>query len=136
MTDFGRDANGLGGIGVDGDPKGARLSEDFAVALAKHLDETFGISLCEALACERPVVATDFGGFREVVRHGETGLLVPPQDPVALADAIDTLLADPARRHTLALAGRQDVVARFSWPAVVDRVLAAYMVAMDYERAR
>jgi glycosyltransferase involved in cell wall biosynthesis len=94
------------------------------------VNETFGISLCEALACERPVVASDFGGFREVVRHGETGLLVPPQDPAALADAIDTLLADPTRRRVLALAGREDVVARFSWPAVVERVLAAYVEAM------
>jgi glycosyltransferase involved in cell wall biosynthesis len=98
------------------------------------VNETFGISLCEALACERPVIASDFGGFREVVRHDETGLLVPPQDPSALADAVDALLADPARRRTLALAGRQDVVARFSWPAVVERVLAAYTVAMDGDR--
>jgi glycosyltransferase involved in cell wall biosynthesis len=97
------------------------------------VNETFGISLCEALACERPVVASDFGGFREVVRHGETGLLVPPQDPAALAGAIDALLADPARRRTLALAGRQDVVARFSWSAVVERVIAAYSAALDGE---
>jgi glycosyltransferase involved in cell wall biosynthesis len=97
---------------------------------SSFVNETFGIGLCEALACERPVVASDFGGFREVVRHGETGLLVPPQDPAALAEAIDALLADPARRRDLAVAGRQDVVGRFSWPAVVERVLAAYMEAV------
>jgi glycosyltransferase involved in cell wall biosynthesis len=97
------------------------------------VNETFGISLCEALACERPVVASDFGGFREVVRHGETGILVPPQDPAALATAIDGLLADPARRRALASAGRQDTVTRFSWPAVVERVLAAYTAALNDE---
>src|SRR3712207_3058174 len=97
------------------------------------VNETFGISLCEALACERPVIASDFGGFREVVRHGETGLLVPPEDSSALAAAIDSLLADPARRHALARAGRQDVVARFSWPAVVERVIAAYTAALNDE---
>jgi len=90
------------------------------------VNETFGITLCEALACERAVIASDFGGFREVVRHGETGLLVPPQDPAALAAAIDTLLGDDERRVAFGRAGRADVAARFSWPAVVGRVLAAY----------
>lgn len=94
------------------------------------VNETFGITLCEALACERPVIASDFGGFREVVRDGETGLLVPPQDAVALAAAIDALLADPARRASYGAAGRRDVAARFSWPAVVGRVLVAYAAAM------
>ena len=94
------------------------------------VNETFGITLCEALACERPVIASDFGGFREVVRGGETGLLVPPQDAVALAAAIDALLADPARRAAYGVAGRRDVATRFSWPAVLGRVLAAYDEAM------
>ena len=93
------------------------------------VNETFGITLCEALACERAVVASDFGGFREVVRHGETGLLVPPQDPAALAAAIDSLLADPDRRAAFGAAGRRDVAARFSWPVVVERVLAVYVEA-------
>ena len=97
---------------------------------SSFVNETFGISLCEALACERPVVASDFGGFREVVRDGETGLLVPPQDPAALAVALDALLVDPARRRALALAGRRDVIARFSWPVVVSHVLAAYQEAL------
>ncbi len=90
------------------------------------VNETFGITLCEALACERAVIASDFGGFREVVRHEATGLLVPPQDPAALAAAIDRLLADPQQRAAFGVAGRQDVEARFSWPKVVERVLAAY----------
>lgn len=94
------------------------------------VNETFGITLCEALACERAVIATDFGGFREVVRHEETGLLVPPQEPAALAAAIDSLLADPARRAAFGAAGRHDIAARFSWPRVVGRVLAAYSEAM------
>jgi glycosyltransferase involved in cell wall biosynthesis len=94
------------------------------------VNETFGMSLCEALASERPVVASDFGGFREVVRAGETGLLVPPRDPAALAGAIDALLADPARRRALGAAGRQDMAARFSWDAVTGRVLDAYGEAL------
>lgn len=94
------------------------------------LNETFGITLCEALASERAVIATDFGGFREVIRHGKTGLLVPPRSPRALARAIDELLANPAKRVELGQAGRRDVAARFSWSAVVQRVLAAYEVAL------
>jgi glycosyltransferase involved in cell wall biosynthesis len=65
------------------------------------------------------------------VRQGETGLLVPPQQPTALAAAIDTLLADPARRAAFGSAGRRDVAARFSWDAVVGRVLAAYDEALS-----
>lgn len=94
------------------------------------VNETFGIALCEALATERAVIASDFGGFREIVKHEETGLLVPAQDPRALATAIDELLRDPLKRATLGEAGRRDVAARFSWPAVVRRVLAAYEVAL------
>ncbi|HEY8598105.1 MAG TPA: glycosyltransferase family 4 protein [Thermomicrobiales bacterium] len=94
------------------------------------VNETFGITLCEALACERAVIASDFGGFREVLRHGETGLLVPPQDSAALASAIDSLLADDERRANFGVAGRADVAARFSWPAVVGRVLDAYEEAL------
>lgn len=111
-----------------------RMPELFALADivlgTSFVNETFGITLCEALAAERAVVASDFGGFREVVKHGETGLLVAPQDPRALAVAIDELLRDPLKRATLGEAGRRDVAARFSWPAVVERVLAAYEVAL------
>lgn len=95
------------------------------------VNETFGISLCEALAAQRPVIASDFGGFREIIRPGETGLLVPPQDPRALAAAIATLLRKPALRARLGQAGRRDIADRFAWPAVVQRVLAAYQAALS-----
>ena len=94
------------------------------------LSEGLAISILEAMAAGLPVVATDVGGNGEVVRHGETGLLVPPQDPVALAGTVDALLADPDRRRAYGAAGRRDVAARFSWPAVVERVLAAYEDAL------
>lgn len=111
-----------------------RMPELFALADivlgTSFVNETFGITLCEALAAQRAVIASDFGGFREVVKHRETGLLVPPQDPRALATAIDELLRDPLKRAKFGEAGRRDVAARFSWPAVVQRVLAAYQVAL------
>lgn len=89
-------------------------------------NETFGMALAEASACARPVVATRFGGFPEVVREGETGLLVPPRDPQALAAALRTLLDDPERRRIMGEAGRAHVVAHFAWPVVTDHVLRLY----------
>ncbi len=59
------------------------------------------MSLLEAAACGRPLIATDVPGCREIARHGVNGLLVPPDDPAALADAIETLAND--RGHAAAL---------------------------------
>jgi len=95
-------------------------------------NETFGMALAEASACERALIATDFGGFREVVRHDETGLLVPPRDPAALAAACDTLLADPARRKAMGEAGRRFVSAHFAWPIVAGRVRAVYASVLGH----
>ncbi|HEX6290399.1 MAG TPA: glycosyltransferase family 4 protein [Herpetosiphonaceae bacterium] len=88
--------------------------------------ETFGMALCEALACERPVIASDWAGYREVVIDRQTGLIVPAQDPPALAAAIERLLCDRAEARRLAANGRQHVHAAFTWEAVTDRVEAVY----------
>lgn len=88
--------------------------------------ETFGMALCEALGCARPVIASDWDGFREVVVDGTSGLVVPAQHPPALAAAIERLLTDPALAQRLAQQGRQHVHTLFTWQAVTDRVEAAY----------
>ncbi|MBI4241963.1 MAG: glycosyltransferase [Candidatus Rokubacteria bacterium] len=75
--------------------------------VSSALWEGLPLAILEAMALGTPVVATDVGGVREVVRPGETGSLVPAADPVRLADAISELLADPARRRAYAAAGRQ-----------------------------
>ena len=93
---------------------------------ASFASETFGMVLCEALGCARPVIASDWAGFREVVIDGVTGLVVPAQDPPALARAIECMLHDPAMARTLAEAGREHVTRLFTWPAVADRVEAVY----------
>lgn len=88
--------------------------------------EPFGRVLLEAMAAGRPVVATRGGGVPEVVVHGETGLLVPPGRPDALAEAIGELLSDPARAEAMGEAGRRRVAERFSLQATVAGVESAY----------
>jgi len=75
----------------------------------------------EAMAVGLPVVATGVGGLPEVVKHGETGWLVAPKDAVALAEAMDHLLADDAMRSTFGQAGRRRAESRFSVAAMVQQ---------------
>jgi len=83
-------------------------------------------SLLEAAACGRALVATDVPGCREVVVHGETGLLVPPRDPRALADALQRLAEDAALRRRLGAAARERAVRCFSEQQVVRATLDLY----------
>ncbi|WP_448625440.1 glycosyltransferase family 4 protein [Geodermatophilus sp. URMC 64] len=87
------------------------------VVLVPSLIEPFGLVAAEALLLGRPVVASRVGGLPEIIRDGETGLLVDPDDPRALADAIIRLLSDPALAAELGRAGRADAQARFSMAA-------------------
>ena len=86
--------------------------------------EGFGLVLIEAMAAGVPVVATDAPGIRDVVRNGQTGLLVPIGAPDRLASAIARLLNDPTLRKRFADAARSDVVNRFSWDSVLPRYIA------------
>jgi glycosyltransferase involved in cell wall biosynthesis len=83
----------------------------------------------EAMMVERPVVASDVGGLRDLVEPGVTGLRVPPRDPGALAMAIDSLLDDPQRRAQMGRAGRKSA-AQFSASAVTPRLLELFDGAM------
>jgi glycosyltransferase involved in cell wall biosynthesis len=90
---------------------------DADVVLVPSRVEPFGLVAVEALLLGRAVVAAKVGGLREIVRDGETGLLVEPGDPRALADAIIRLLSDPAGADALGAAGQADARARFSMEA-------------------
>jgi glycosyltransferase involved in cell wall biosynthesis len=83
-------------------------------------------SIREALACERPVIATSVEGMPELVVDGETGLLVPPRAPAALAEAIVRMLADPTAAQAMARAGRKRVEAHFSLRAKLDATETLY----------
>jgi starch synthase len=88
--------------------------------------EAFGLVLAEAMACAKPCVATRVGGVPEVVEDGETGLLVPPRDPAALAGALGRVLGDPEEAGRMGRAGRIRAGERFALGPVVDRIEAAY----------
>jgi glycosyltransferase involved in cell wall biosynthesis len=93
-------------------------------------------SLLEAAACARPIVATDVPGCREVVRPGETGILVRPHDINALADAIATLAGDPVLRRAMGRAGRELIEREFAEGLVARQTLALYSAALAERAAR
>jgi len=98
-----------------------------AVAFAcPSLYEPLGIVNLEAMACETAVVASRVGGIPEVVADGETGLLVPPDDPASLAEALNALVRDPGRAAAMGRAGRERAVGEFSWDAVAAQTAALY----------
>ena len=88
--------------------------------------EPLGIVNLEAMACGTAVVGSAVGGIPEVVDDGVTGLLVPPDDPAALADALNALLRDPDRARAYGDAGRARAVGEFSWSAIATETVALY----------
>lgn len=108
------------------------LTADLDIAVLPSLREAQGISILEAMARRKPVVASAVGGIPEVVADGVSGLLVPPADPPALATAIARLAASPSLRARMGDAGYRIVADRFSMEAHVRHVEALY----DEELAR
>jgi glycosyltransferase involved in cell wall biosynthesis len=86
-------------------------------------------ALLEAMACGRPCIATDVAGCREAVRAGDNGLLVPPKDSVALAQAITRLIHDPALRQSMGRCGRERALTEFSQEKVIEATQEIYKSA-------
>jgi L-malate glycosyltransferase len=95
--------------------------------------EPFGMTALEAMACARPVVATETGGLAYLVPD-EGGRKVPPGDAATLADALHEVLADAELRQAMGVHNRRVVEARYAWPRVVDRLEEAYGEAMRAPR--
>lgn len=89
-------------------------------------EEPFGLTAAESLAAGTPVVAANVGGLPEIVRHGETGLLVPARSPRRLASAICELLESVQMRRDFGAQGRADIAVRFSPERYVDRLAQVY----------
>ncbi|UCH88825.1 MAG: glycosyltransferase family 4 protein [Thermoplasmata archaeon] len=89
--------------------------------------EAFGIVLLEAMACEKPCVATRVGGVPEALgKEGKTGLLVEYGDSEGLAEAINDLLSNPFKRRQFGKAGRKHVKEKFTWPSIVTEIEKVY----------
>ena len=99
---------------------------DAGVALSHGLTESFGRSTLEAAACGRPVVVTRNGGLVDLVEEGRSGHVVAPGDPAAVAGALESLVADPARARSFGERGRERAVERFSMRATA----AGYATAL------
>jgi glycosyltransferase involved in cell wall biosynthesis len=99
----------------------------FDVFVLSSHDEGMSNAILEAMAMEKPVVATDVGGTGEVIRHGQSGLLVPPKDSHALAVAISEVLAQPARAREMGRLGRRIVEDGFSAHAMVRQMEQVYL---------
>jgi glycosyltransferase involved in cell wall biosynthesis len=110
----------------------ARNYAQAQVAVVPSLYEGFSLPAIEAMACGVSLVATTGGALPEVVgTDGVTGLLVPPDDPGALAGAIGRLLDDEDLRRRLGSAGRERVLGRFTWQVTAAGTAAEYRALMD-----
>jgi glycosyltransferase involved in cell wall biosynthesis len=107
-------------------PDAGALLDQLDVFVLPSWIEGLPVTVLEAMAHAKPVVATPVGGTAELVADGETGLLVPPRDPARLAEAISKLVADPELRGRLGRAGRERVEREFSESAMTRRVLEVY----------
>jgi len=107
------------------------MSESHIVCLPSYYGEGIPKSLIEAAAAGRPIVTTDMPGCREIVQPEDNGILVPPKDSLALANALTRLINDPVLRRQMGDRGRIRAETEFSLELVVDHTLALYAEALS-----
>jgi alpha-maltose-1-phosphate synthase len=113
-----------------------QLYSHAAVFCCPSVYEPFGLINLEAMACETPVVASGVGGILEVVEDGKTGLLVPPAQPAALAEALTRVLGNPDLARDMGKAGRRRVEEKFAWASVAERTEQVYADAIaEFKRS-
>ena len=127
-----RDVAALGRVDLQGKMK--EMAEAEVLAVPSLRGESFGIVLVEGMAAGVPVVASDIPAYRAVLDDGKLGRLVPPGDPVALANNLLAVLRDADLRRDLA-ARAYTGVEMFAWPRVATDIMAAYRDAMEESSA-
>jgi glycosyltransferase involved in cell wall biosynthesis len=120
-----------GHVGAESREQLAQLYRRASIFVLPSHHEGMPTVLLEAMASGAPVISTAVGGAREVVVHGENGLLVPAHAPAVLADALLSLLTEPALRNRLGQNAYCTVAEKFSWQAICRRYLACYEQALD-----
>jgi glycogen(starch) synthase len=133
-------ARGLAGrvhlLGITDRPTTVALVRGAAVVACPSRFEGSPLACIEALAAGRPVVAARVNGISELVREGETGFLVPPDDPTALAAALERVLDLPEEALCLAARGRAEVEAKHRWPTVAHQYLTLCAEAAGMARTK
>ncbi len=120
------DSRGVRVLGkVDDETKWRELERADVLCAPSLGGESFGMVLTEAFAAGTPVIASNIAGYRDVVRDGVDGLLVPPGDAKAMAEALRELYCETEIRQQMAVAAAHSA-GRFAWPRVAEQVLAAY----------
>ncbi len=107
-------------------PDAGRYLKGLDLFVLPSVKEGLPYAVMEAMTAGLPVIASAIGGVPDLIRHGETGLLVPPQDPAALARAIADLALNPAKRRALAFAARARAREHFPIEPMVERTRAVY----------
>ncbi|HWB65841.1 MAG TPA: glycosyltransferase family 4 protein [Mycobacteriales bacterium] len=126
LGDAVRFVSGLSNDGI------AELLASAEIAVVPSLYEGFSIPAVEAMACATPLIATTGGALPEVVgTDGSTAVLVKPGDPADLADALDALLDDDARRASIGAAGRRRIETSYTWRAVAESMVEVYRGAIE-----
>lgn len=99
---------------------------DIVVIPSRVNSESFGVAAVEASACAKPVVASNTGGLKEVIRDGINGLLAEPENPEDLAQKIQVLVDDPDLRSRLGKKGREKVIENYDWNKCLEIQIDAY----------
>jgi glycosyltransferase involved in cell wall biosynthesis len=105
----------------DTDPRPETIFAGIDIYVCASDTEGFSNVLLEALACGKPVIATNVGGNPEIITHGENGFLVPARSPASLATAAEVLICDPNLRKAMGARGRKLVEQKFSLAGMVSR---------------
>jgi glycosyltransferase involved in cell wall biosynthesis len=109
-----------------------RLYQKAQVVTVPSIYEPFGMTALEALACQRPVVATRVGGLKEIITPNINGFLAEPQDELTLAQCLMALLANSDLRHRLGEDGHRYVSIRgFLWPQIAQQFIGFYKVLQE-----
>jgi glycosyltransferase involved in cell wall biosynthesis len=113
-----------------------KLVSSFSVGVLSTFTEGISNSIMEYMVMGKPVIASDCAGSREIVLHGKTGFLVPPQDPEALADRIALLLDRPDEARRMGAAGRKHIEENFSLQTMVHKTIEVYDLAAQSQDRR
>lgn len=105
---------------------------DISVSVSNS--ESFGVAVIEASACEKPVIVSNVGGLPEVVEDGVTGLVVPPRNPAAVADAIETLILDKELRSRMGELGRIRVSKLYDWDDNMQSMIEVYESLLENKK--